>query len=220
MKLQSVGGRIDPQFNLFAESYVSDIVRAIVVAWSRMRTPSADEIEDHITFRLAGRLQNDDEFRDLPFEVVPQYWLLDLQGRRLGRLDLRFKYMHSHRDYLAFEAKRLHVKYPSGFKTEYSIYISDGMTRFVSGKYAKGLSCAGMIAYVMDSDVSRAWQGAHRSVEDDRAQLRLRAETTFSPSCLEDSISQIISSAKVAETAHDCENGPMVITHLLLPREK
>ena len=220
MRGDTISGQIDPQFNPFAESYVRDIIRAIALAWSRMRYPPADEIEDRITFRLAGRLQNDEDFRELPFDVVPQYWLLDLHGRRLGRLDLRFKHMQSHRDYFAFEAKRLHVAYPSGFKTEHSVYVGDGgMMCFVTEKYSAGLPHAGMLAYVMDSDVPRAWDGISDAIENNRNALKLRKGASFIASVFDNVITTIIATARVAETAHEFDNGPMVITHILLPRE-
>jgi hypothetical protein len=220
LRVDTFSGQIDPQFNPFAESYVRDIIRAIALAWSRRRNPPADEIEDRITFRLAGRLQNDEDFRELPFDVVPQYWLLDLHGRRLGRLDLRFKHMQSRRDYFAFEAKRLHVAYPSGFKAEHSVYVGDeGMMCFVTGKYSAGLSHAGMLAYVMDNDVLRAWKGLSDAIENNRNALKLRNGASFIASVFDDMITTIIATARVVETAHEFGDGPMVITHILLPRE-
>lgn len=185
-----------------------------------MRNPPADEIEDRITRRLAGRLQNDEDFRELPFDVVYQFPILDLHGSYLGRLDLRFKHMQSLRDYFAFEAKRLHVAYPSGFKTEHSVYVSDGgMMCFVTGKYSAGLPHAGMLAYVMDSDVPRAWNGLSDAIENNRNSLKLRNDASFTASVVDDMITTIIATARVAETAHEFDDGPMVMTHMLLPRE-
>lgn len=220
MRIDNISGQMDPRFNPFAESYVSEIIHAIALAWCRMRTPPADEIEDRITFRLAGRLQNDEDFRELPLDVVPQFWLLDLHGRRLGRLDLRFKHLQSRRDYLAFEAKRLHVAYPSGFKTEHAVYVGDeGMMCFVIGKYSAGLPHAGMLAYVMDSDVPRACDGLTDAIENNRNSLKLRKGPPFTASVFEEMTTKIIANARVAESAHEFDNGPMVITHMLLPRE-
>src|ERR1051326_2562 len=120
MNGQRLNGNLDPRFNPFEEDYLTEILRAVVTAWSRMNQPRRREIEDRITFRLAGRLQNDPDFRNLPYDIVPQYWLLGLDGRRLGRLDLRFKHRRSQRDYFALESKRLHVTYPGGHvSTEY-----------------------------------------------------------------------------------------------------
>ncbi len=220
MRIDTIGGQIDPQFNPFAESYIREIIRAIALAWLRMRNPPADEIEDRITFRLAGRLQNDEDFRELPFDVVPQYWLLDLHGRRLGRLDLRVKHLHSQRDYLAFEAKRLRIPRRRGVRAEYSVYVGEaGMMCFVTGKYSVGLPHAGMLAYVMDSDVPRAWDGISDAIENNRNSLKLCDGASFTASPIDDLTSATIASARVGETVHEFENGSMFITHMLLPRE-
>ncbi len=220
MRIETISGQINPKFNPFTESYVREIILAIALAWSRMPNPPADEIEDRITFRLAGRLQNDFDFRELPFDVVPQYWILDLHGRRLGRLDLRFKHVQSRRDYFAFEAKRLHVAFPSGFKTEHSVYVGEeGMMCFVTRKYSAGLSHAGMLAYVMDSDIPRAWNGLLGVIENNRNSLKLCNGSQFIASVIDDITTSLIATARVGETAHALDNGPMTITHLLLPRE-
>jgi len=84
-------GSLDPAFNPFDEAYLSEILTAVISAWVRMNQPDGREIEDRITFRLAGRLANDPFFADLPYEVTCQHWLLGLNGERLGRLDLRFR---------------------------------------------------------------------------------------------------------------------------------
>ena len=110
MSSQIFNGRLDPRFNPFDDDYLVEILEATVVAWARMKQPDSSEIEDHITYRLAGRLANDPHFAELPYDIVPQCWLLGLDGERLGRLDLRFKHRHSQRDYFAFESKRFGKK--------------------------------------------------------------------------------------------------------------
>ena len=129
MSIRRFSGSLKPEFNPFEEDYLIEILRAVSLAWASMCPPGRTEIEDRITFRLAGRLANDPQFSDIPYDIVPQYWLLGINGQRLGRLDLRFKHRSSHHDYFAFEAKRLHVRYPGGaFSTEYSSYAGeDGM---------------------------------------------------------------------------------------------
>jgi len=93
-------GRLDKAFNPFRDEYLGEILEAIAVAWARMHHPKGQEIEDRLTFRLAGRLLNDSHFKNLPYDVVPQYWILGIDGRRLGRLDLRFKHRQSQFDYI------------------------------------------------------------------------------------------------------------------------
>src|SRR5438093_10731018 len=123
MSTRNLIGKLDPRFNPFDDNYLQEILQATALAWARMEQPGSNEIEDRITFRLAGRLANDPHFADLPYDIVPQYWLLGLNGERLGRLDLRIKHRNSQRDYFVFESKRLHITYPGGrFQTEYPAY--------------------------------------------------------------------------------------------------
>lgn len=163
-------GTLAPKFNPFNEDYLSEILEATAHAWSRMKHPKESEIEDRITFRVAGQLANDPQFAELPYDVVAQYWLLGLGGLRLGRIDLRFKHRQSQHDYFAFEAKRLHVTYPSGRSTEYPAYVGDeGMMAFIAGQYSTGLSAGGMLGYVMDDKVDDAWTGLEGRVDAQRA---------------------------------------------------
>ncbi len=177
-------GRLEPKFNPFDENYLSEILEAAAIAWDRMEQPANRELEDQITYRLAGRLANDPQFSELPYDVIPQCWLLGLNGERLGRLDIRFKHRSSQRDYFAFEAKRLHVTYPGGsFSTEYPTYTGDeGMMAFVGGYYSKGFPSGGMLAYVMDGQSDRALKGLRKRVEVRRNALRLvnGSQTSFS----------------------------------------
>ena len=105
MSGRSFNGRLGSKFNPFDEDYLAEILEAAAVAWARMTQPGLGEIEDQITFRLAGRLLNDPHFAEIPYDIIAQYWLLGLDGQLLGRLDLRFKHRHSQRDYFVFEGE-------------------------------------------------------------------------------------------------------------------
>lgn len=220
MSARTLVGRLEPKFNPFDEDYLGEIIEAIVLAWAKMKQPPRNDIEDRITFRLAGRLANDAKFSDLPYDVVPQYWLLGLNGERLGRLDLRFKHRSSQRDYFAFEAKRLHVKYPGGkFSTEYPTYAgAKGMMSFVTGYYSKRLPACGMIGYVMDSDSDRAWNGIEKRINAWRLPLKL----TMGCQLKKSTICQTLLNGKsigihLGETEHDLGSHRLLLLHLLLP---
>jgi hypothetical protein len=62
-------GELNSEFNPFQEDYLLEIMEATAVAWNRMKQPSTKELEDQITFRLAGRLANDIHFVDLPMTL-------------------------------------------------------------------------------------------------------------------------------------------------------
>ncbi len=222
MRLSDSNLRLDKAFNPFAVEYVGEILGAVAMAWARMRKPPGNEIEDRITDRLAGRLQNAPLFATFPFDCVPQYWLLGLNGQRLGRLDLRFKHRHSQRDYFAFEAKRLHVTYPGGsFNPEYSVYTGEeGMMAFVSGQYAARLPAAGMLGYVMDGDTEKAWTGVDARIEARRVPLRLREASRFVASPLVGVVAGGMVGTRLAETEHDLKTHTLRFFHMLLPVTK
>lgn len=219
MSALSFSGRLDPKFNPFDEDYLADILEATAIAWARMKQPSPTEIEDQITRRLAGRLLNDCNFADLPYVVVPQYWLLGIDGEALGRLDLCFKHRHSQRDYFAFESKRLHVTYPGGsYSAEYSTYAgANGMMAFVDGDYSKGLPACGMISYVMDGKSDKAWGGLEECIEVRCKMLKLVESSKFAKSILSYSVANGMEGTHLAETEHDLGSHRLRVFHLLLP---
>jgi hypothetical protein len=219
MSSQIFNGRLDPQFNPFDDDYLVEILAATAVAWARMNQPGTSEIEDRITFRLAGRLANDPHFAELPYDIVPQCWLLGLNGERLGRLDLRFKHRHSQRDYFAFESKRLHVTYPGGsFSTEYPAYAGDdGMMAFINGQYSQGFLAGGMLGYVMDGKTEGAWNGLEQRIEVQRTPLKLIASSKLVQSALSKAIANAMANTRLGETEHDLDTHHMRLFHLLLP---
>jgi hypothetical protein len=219
MRFGDASARLNTEFNPFTEEYLGEIVEAVAVAWARMKQPKASDLEDHITFRLAGRLLNDPLFRDLPYDIVPQYWLLGLNGERLGRLDLCFKHRSSQRDYFAFEAKRLHVAYPAGkLSSEYHVYAGDdGMGAFIAGQYSRGLAAGGMLAYVMDGDTDRAWTGVSACIEAKREELQLRTPHKFAESGLKHHIKSALPGTRLGETQHELVSHFLHLLHLLLP---
>lgn len=219
MTVRNFNGRLAPKFNPFAEDYLSEILEATAIAWARMMQPGRNEIEDRITFRLAGRLANDPYFAELPYDVVPQYWLVGMNGQQLGRVDLRFKHRNSQRDYFAFESKRLHVTYPGGsFSTEYSTYAGeDGMMAFVQGYYSKGLQACGMLGYIMDGKSDVAWGGLGQVIEGRRKPLRLAKNCRLAESILSKAVANGIEGTHLGETEHELGSHNLRLFHLLLP---
>jgi hypothetical protein len=219
MSSQIFNGRLDPQFNPFDDDYLVEILEATAVAWTRMKQPGKGEIEDHITYRLAGRLANDPHFAELPYDIVPQCWLLGLHGERLGRLDLRFKHRHSQRDYFAFESKRLHVTYPGGqFSAEYSVYAGDdGMMAFINGQYSQGFLAGGMLGYVMDGRSDGAWRGLGRRIDLERRPLKLIDGSRLVKSRLLRAIANAMDGTHLGETEHDLGTHHLRLFHLLVP---
>ncbi len=218
MNVRNFSGRLEPKFNPFAGDYLTEILEATAVAWARMKKPGRSELEDRITFRVAGQLANDAYFTELPYDVVPQYWLLGINGELLGRLDIYFKHRNSQRDYFAFESKRLHVTYRSGKKTEYSKYAgNDGMMAFVMGYYSKGLKACGMLGYIMDGKSDVAWAGLEQVIEDRRLLLKLVARSKLATTTLSKAAAKGMKGTRLGETQHDLGSYRLRLFHLLLP---
>jgi hypothetical protein len=213
-------GNLNPEFNPFDGNYLMEILEATARAWAHMKAPKRTEIEDRITFRLAGLLVNDPEFAEIPYDVTPQWWIVGLDGELLGRLDIRFKHRLSKRDYFGFEAKRLHVRYPSGRTSkEYSTYTGEaGMRAFVEGQYSKMLPAGGMLGYVMDGKSDEAWSGVGKQIESQRTTLKLSTDCSFAASALsKNALERALKGSHLGETDHDLGSHHMRLFHLLLP---
>lgn len=219
MRFGDASRRLDAEFNPFADNYLGEILEAVAVAWARMKPAKQRGLEDQITLALAGRLRHDPRFANLSFDIVPQYWLTDIDGRRLGRLDLHFKYRASQRDYFAFESKRLHVSYPGGtISPEYAAYAGDdGMGAFIEGQYSKELPCAGMLGYVMDGNTHKAWTGVAARIHARRDELRLSAKSQFVESSLNHHVNSGVTGTRLGETQHNLSSHLLRLLHLLLP---
>ncbi len=212
-------GTLDPAFNPFDGDYLAEILEATAHAWARMKTPRPNEIEDRVTARLVGQLANAPEFAEIPYDVTYQCWLLGLEGELLGRLDIRFKHRRSKRDYFGFEAKRLHVKYPSGrVSKEYATYAgAAGMMAFIEGQYSTMLPAAGMLGYVMDGNTSEAWNGIGNQIDSQRAALKLSGDSRLTKSILLDVLDSALDGSQLGETNHDFTTHHLRLFHLLLP---
>lgn len=73
--------------------------------------------------------------------------------RILGRVDIMFRFQHQFGDenaYVAVECKRV----AAGNSRLNGLYVTEGVSRFASGKYSKGHAWAFMLAYVIALPVS------------------------------------------------------------------
>ena len=212
-------GTLDAAFNPFDGNYLAEILGATARAWTRMRPPRPNEIEDRITARLVGQLANAPEFAEIPYDVTYQWWLLGLEGELLGRLDVRFKHRRSKRDYFGFEAKRLHVKYPSGRASkEYATYAGEaGMMAFIEGQYSTMLPAGGMLGYVMDGEAGEAWNGIGNQIESQRVPLKLSSGSSLTRPKLLNVLDRALDGSQLGETNHDLATHHLRLFHLLLP---
>lgn len=219
MRFTHSSGQLAPEFNpFFGEDYLAQILEVVAVAWRQMPKPKPTEIENRITSRLAGWLLNAPGFAgELPFHIVPQHPLPNINGKILGQLDICFKHLQSTRDYFAVEAKRLHVPYGSGMRPEYLGYVGDeGMMAFVEGQYSTNLPAGGMLGYVMDGETSKAWGGLATRIEARRQELKLGTSSKLTKSKWSHIETNGTPGTLLGETAHHIGH-TLRLFHLLLP---
>lgn len=121
--------------------------------------------EDYITNHLVAALIRT---RKLPGRIVPQYPLLSLNAQQLLKVGSKIDFVLTIGDeedvYLACECKRLNVPYKRKTRALAHEYVRDGLMRFVSGQYSRGLPLAMMLGYVMDQHVDIAHQRVKRAI--------------------------------------------------------
>lgn len=160
---------------------VPEILNLVIASWEEMPPPDPDEKEDNITNTLCRALRQNRTARDLPLQIHPQQVELDpMPGEDMGRLDISFLPCVPREDiYFCLECKRLNVV-KNGKKVGYaSQYVKFGMLRFITGQYAKAVRHGGMLAYVLDGNVSRAMTNIEANIRRQFSKLRMTAPGAF-----------------------------------------
>lgn len=121
--------------------------------------------EDRITEHLVQSLIRT---KLVPGRILPQYELLvqDAHGNVSvsGKIDFVLTVGDDEDVYLACECKRLNVPYKNRIKGLTGEYVEEGLMRFVTGQYSKGLPFAMMLGYVMDARSDRARHRVKRAL--------------------------------------------------------
>ena len=154
-----------PPFALSADQIatVLDLVcRGADTARSELK-PGMREVPTTIIVRKAmRRVKKSLELTNL--EVRGEHELEDMataDAAILGRIDITLKFLHQFGDedaYVAIECKRV----GTGLSSLNSSYVSNGVDRFVTGKYAAGHEWGFMLGYVLALPVD----GVVKSVDD------------------------------------------------------
>jgi hypothetical protein len=146
-----------------------------------MPSIAPDEKEDNITTALCRILKQNRHARELPFQIDTQQVELDpLPGTDLGRLDISFRPLIPREDiYFCLEGKRLNAVTNGKTRAYASEYVTLGMLRFVTGQYSKAVRHGGMIAYVLDGNVSRALTNVEANIRKQHSLLRMTAAERF-----------------------------------------
>jgi hypothetical protein len=214
----------------FPPDEIPFILSAVLRCMAGQRKRSDDEYENPISRRLLNKLRCDTELCKRPVWADSQVDEIDENSSDgvSGILDIRFLYFGIKLPPLpmfTIEAKRLHVNFPSGWKSLVSEYVTSdtakpvekeqGMMCFVSGRYSKGLRAGAMLGYVFDGNVNGAQKSIADAIKNHAQKLRLKQGTKFKTSAI------LPNDSGISETSHELEflgqNNIFTIYHLLVP---
>jgi hypothetical protein len=203
---------------LFPESDTPRIINEVLDCARKLTKKHATEREDKLTNRLYRMIIREKGYRAGPARQLcpqPQYDVFDFEGDNddpIGRIDLVYVYGSLRDTYFAIEAKRLHVTFPSGYKTLAVEYVAkeQGMMCFISGKYSSAQRAGAMLGYVFDGAVGKARSEIKSAIFKHSVKLNLCAPSEFRKSKI------VTCKERVDETHHDLGSRRFCIYHLLV----
>ena len=153
----------------FIESQVPDIIGLVVETWESLPPPAGNELEDEVSESLCRSLRQSRNRCDLPFRIDTQLVELDpAAGQDQGRMDIVFSPAVPRENiYFCLECKRINVREAGTPKPRpyFAEYVQYGMFRFVRGQYANSVRYGGMLAFVLDGDVTDAVSGVECNIK-------------------------------------------------------
>ncbi len=157
----------NPWSDVFPDCFLPDIFELVVGAWKKFG-PCGDWHEEKINRRLADAMQEMKRrsTRFLPFVVFAEQCEGPEDNLKRNRFDLYLS-EYDERNYFVFECKKLQTPQNANI----SKYISEGMKRFVDGRYAGAAKQSGMIAYVIDGNCGKAFTSIDKRITENAAAL-------------------------------------------------
>lgn len=198
--------------DVFPDRLIPNILELVVTTWQTFQKPQPLDHEVPISRRFGEALRREKDLHELPFTIWAESSETDPNtGKEIARIDIRF--LHGWREgvYFAFECKRLRIPYSSRMQSNTGEYVgANGMMRFITGKYGKGLTSGGMIGYIMDGNLRAAVPSVKKAIDKNRTDLCL----VFGSSL--DSSSMRPRKQAVKETRHDLAKREFAIHHVFL----
>jgi len=203
----------------FPEGETTCILAAVLRCTMGLRKEHPNEAENDISDRLRDLLDQDPQLKSRSVELfreVPLYDRRYARKRQLGRTDIMFLFSTGTRKpwpYFVIEAKRLHVKFPSGWKSLVSEYVTgdQGMMCFIAQRYARDLASGGMLGYVFDGDVEKARVSVGDAILKNHDELKCVEPFELAPSTI------VPGDSRVSKTIHRLTHGDFTIYHLFVP---
>lgn len=199
--------------SLFPTEEIPRILDTVLLHAETLRKTHETEREDALSDRLFRLLQRDKMFRSAPFIPIREHQIFNDTGKEghSGRIDINFITPPGNETYFAIEAKRLHVTFPTGWKSLINEYVAgeQGMMCFITGRYSSFQQAAAMLGYVFDGDVTQAKAAIDTSVGKNAGLLKLVPSHRLQES-------SILPGKSLAETRHHLQLRPFTIYHLLV----
>ena len=133
----------------------------VVALWPQcLAALPTDPDEDTITINLVEIVSRDPEarrlFHHLEFHYEPSGYTDEGWAYSKGQIDMAVLLDRERERYLAYECKRLNASRSGKWRSLATPYMTQGVARFVTEKYAADLPVGCMLGYVMDGNVSTA----------------------------------------------------------------
>ena len=196
-------------------------LQRVVAVWPRCvakltSRPSAagQPLEDAITINLVRLLSKDPGVRRLihwlEYQFEPFGFTADGTAYSKGRIDMALIPDRERERYLAYECKRLNVVRQGRRRSLATLYVREGIARFVTEQYADNLAVGCMLGYVMDGDVEAAQTKVRAAIDHQRSGTGLIAEPEREPSIGE--VKRFLSRHRRGASGQEIE-----VRHALLP---
>jgi len=155
----TVIGAPSPEWGDFIVTLIPDILELVLSAWEEMPSLDPDTHENPITKDLCRRMIQNKKNSELPFRISYQSVELEpIDGTDQGDMDIAFLPSQTSQEniYFCLECKRLHVTKNGKFSSLATEYVTEGMMRFVSGRYSAAVNHGGMLGFVLNSNTVQA----------------------------------------------------------------
>lgn len=167
----------DPSYwdDFFRQNLIPSVLSYVIATWEQMPTPGPSDLEDAVSVKLYSALVKSKDRNAHAFLIRYQDVEVDTDlAKETGRKDIVFfPSLQEQEIYLCLEAKRLNAVVSGVRRSLADEYVTEGMQRFVDGKYARFVRHGAMLAYVLDGNINRAMQNVENNIRNRRAELRM-----------------------------------------------
>ncbi len=152
----------------------------VAAVWPRCvaMLPSQPQ-EDAITINLVHMLSKDPGarrlFHWLEYQYEPFGFAADGSACSKGKIDMALLVDRGRERYLAYECKRLNVVRQGRRHSLATLYVTEGVVRFVTEQYAENLVVGCMLGYVMDGNVAAAQTKVWAAINHHKSGIGLTA---------------------------------------------